>query len=133
LIEVLIAGLILSSLVGSAALVINQAVHVLEQLDAATAMARALPTLQIRIQSELEKQHHSGNGKFGPYISYDWRASVARRGQFQSLALDEHTGKRQKQGFEITLNRIHLKLKYHRDKREKLREYDFQELSWRQR
>ncbi|REL34887.1 type IV pilus modification PilV family protein [Thalassotalea euphylliae] len=127
LLEVLVAGVILFSVVATVALIYKNAMHSLQLSEKHLAISTAVPFLLDEIKDEIRNQSQGSDSLAGEgsniKAKFYWEASVVKSGRPNRSALNEN-GDNVKQKFKLW--QVSLTMSYNTY----VKKYQFQELSW---
>ena len=130
LIEVLISGLILFSVLAVGTVAYRTSIALMDKITATTLISRALPSVMENVKTEIFQKKTEGHGFFNDTITYTWRCTPAKTSKNILSAHDEFTGSLEYGSFNITLNNVFLTIKYESDISTKETSYEYRELLW---
>ncbi|OPX37255.1 MAG: hypothetical protein B1H13_13140 [Desulfobacteraceae bacterium 4484_190.3] len=130
LIEVLISGLILFSVLSAGTLAYKSSIMVIDKFIAIIKAADALPQIMTAVKDDLAARKLEGNGQQGKNITYRWKAETVESSRNIISSYDEITGGLEYGSFQLSLDRVSLILSYHGAERTVKRLYEYDELVW---
>ena len=130
LIEVLIAGLILFSVLSVGTIAYRTSIVLMDKITATTLISRALPSVMENVKMEIFQKKTKGKGTFNDTINYTWHCTPAKTSRNILSAHDEFTGNLKYGSFNIALDDVFLTIKHNNGIFTKEASYEYRELLW---
>jgi hypothetical protein len=130
LVETIVASVILFTCLSAAALSYQTSVDLVTRAESAVRIASVLTEIRSQVREKITSGTLEGKDEYAPDVRFGWKAVLTREARNITGASEEITGGLEYGRFQMTLYSVTLVVTCQMYGRERVSDYEYQELTW---